>query len=248
MKKILTGAVLLTSLVFSGNVDSETLKKIKTLKPLDAKEVTVKSAKKVGTIIVLNLLINEARGKRAVPAVVTEDFKHVIIGSAYETKTGKIESTIEMKKLGLVEAFTRGKSNKNGTFYVFTDPDCPACKSFDSNMKNELDKAGIQIKIMFFPLDRIHPEARKKSEYILDFPETDRKNAYEKLRSGDTAWKDAKPSDKAVKQVEKMVEVGKELGLRGTPSIYGEKGNAVEIDVFYAYLRALKKKEKGEVK
>lgn len=247
MKKIITGAVLLSSVLLSGNVDSQAIKKIKTLKPLDAKEVSIKNAKKIGSIYVLKLSINEPRGKRSVPAVVTEDFKHVVIGSSYDSKSGIIESTMDLKKHSKDVAFTLGKSNKNGSFYVFTDPDCPACKNFDSTMKTELDKAGIQMNIMFYPLDRIHPEARNKSQYILTLPKEKRKEAYEKMQEGDATWKTAKITPESVKKVEAMVELGNDLGVRGTPSVYGEHANEVGLDVFYAYLRALDKKEKGEV-
>lgn len=247
MKKIVTGALLLTSLVFSGNVDGVMLKKFKTLKPLDAKEVNIKDAEKIGSIYVLRLSIAEPQGSRVIPAVVTEDLKNVIIGSAYDSKTGLAHSTMNLAQFDKNAVFTLGKSNKNGTFYLFTDPDCPACKNFDENMKRDIDKYAIQIKVMFFPLDRIHPEARKKSEYILTLPETERKEAYEKMGAGDMAWKTAKISPEVKTAINGMVELGKDLGLKGTPSIYGPEANEVDLNVFYGYLRALEKKEKGEV-
>jgi len=248
MKKIITGALLFSSFLISGNVDSEIIKKIKTLKPLNTKEISIKDAKKIGSIYILRLSINEPRGKRLVPAVVTEDFQHVVIGNSYNSTSGNIESTMEMSQYDEDIAFTLGSSNKNGSFYVFIDPDCPACKNFESDIKTALNNAGIQLHFMFYPLDGVHPDARKKSQYILSLPKEERKEAYEKMQGGDMSWKTANISPEAVKSVEKMVEIGNDLGLMGTPSLYGEKANEVDLDVFYAYLRALEKKEKGEVK
>src|SRR3989338_5854599 len=51
---------------------------------------------------------------------------------------------------------------------VFTDPDCPYCKKFHTEMKEIIKKnKDIVFYIKLFPLVNVHPEAYEKSKAIL---------------------------------------------------------------------------------
>ncbi|MES0371015.1 MAG: DsbC family protein [Mariprofundaceae bacterium] len=46
---------------------------------------------------------------------------------------------------------------------VFTDPDCPYCRQFETNLKSE---TGVKVYTFLFPITQLHPQARGKAEAI----------------------------------------------------------------------------------
>jgi len=238
MKKI-TPLLLVPFVSFAANTDLN--KELKQLKPLDNSGVEIKNIVESGSVYILKLKVKDNRGVKFVPAVVTKDKKHVVIGTAYNAETGEVEGVADLSKFEKDEAFNYGNPNaKGGDFYVFTDPDCPACKGLEKQIADEgLDKYG-KIHVFFYPLDRLHPEARKKCEYILSLPKEKREEAYKKLDSDDS-WRLYKATAEIKKQMSISIAYAHELGLRGTPSFFDKSGNEIDGRVFISYLRAIKK-------
>lgn len=106
--------------------------------------------------------------------------------------------------------FNKGSQN-NYSFVLFTDPECPYCKTVEKFF-SENDTT---VYYNFTPLP-FHKNAKEWSQIALS--SKDFKKALEDIHSGNvpktTITEDAK------KQLEKMENLGKELKVMGTPKIY----------------------------
>jgi len=124
---------------------------------------------------------------------------------------------------------------------VFTDVDCPYCRQFHKQIA-EYNKFGIAVKYVLFPLP-MHKGADKKAETV--WCSADRNTTYTNAMNGQ--W-DAKPGDGAAKAntspakvagsdetlaykpltcanpIAELDEIGKSMGVDGTPAIFGPEG------------------------
>lgn len=244
MNKLLAAVVIAGSSLFAEvPLDANMITTLKKLKPLDNKDVTIVQGVDAGSIYVLRLKVKDSRGVKIVPANVTKDMKNVIIGTAYDAKTGDALGTTNMKRFNKDAAFSIGDGKAGGEFYVFTDPDCPYCKRLHKQLEKEGLAKYAKIHIFFYPLDALHPDARRKSEYILSLPESKRASAFAAMEKGESVpWKNYSPDERVKQKMALFSGMAKELGVKGTPSFFDEGGNEIDARVFIAYLRAIKKK------
>lgn len=113
-----------------------------------------------------------------------------------------------LAELEKVVAFTWG--NGENTLYLITDPDCPFCKQAESILE-ELVKAGkVTVKVILFPLEAIHPEAKAKAISII----CDQKG-YEGLKTG---YKSKNQCATGSQKVEETLSLMQKLGVKGTPT------------------------------
>lgn len=75
----------------------------------------------------------------------------------------------EMRKIGR-EDHVRGNPNAPIKIVEYSDTECPFCKQFHQTMKQVMSEYGSSGKVAWvyrnFPLDQLHPKARKESEAI----------------------------------------------------------------------------------
>lgn len=119
-------------------------------------------------------------------------------------------------------------SEKIGVAYIFTDPTCGYCRKLHYELQSYLDKG---IEIVYIPYPRSGTSGLGHDELVSVFNAGD--NDAEKIAM-DLAKHDKadeiknmasyKESDRGLKLVNEGVEIGKKLGIRGTPSIYLENG------------------------
>ena len=94
-----------------------------------------------------------------------------LAGNLFDVKTGRnlTQETIqllnrltseEMRQIESLTAFTSGQGKK--VVYLVTDPQCSFCKQAESILKKLIEKEGIQVHFLLFPLD-IHKGAREQS-------------------------------------------------------------------------------------
>ena len=243
MKKQLFATLVLSSVLFAGSqIGKEVLSELKKLKPLNNKDVVITEGVEKDGLYVLKLKVKDVRGTKIVPANVTKDKKYVIIGTAYESDTGNALGVTDMRKFNRDAAFSIGDAKYGGEFYVFTDPDCPICKTLEKQLKREGLMKYAKMHVFFFPIDSLHPDSRRKCEYILSLPAKERAKAYSTL-STDKKWKEYTPSQEIKQKMAVSNLIAKDLGVRGTPSFFDSSGNEIAPRVFVAYLRAIKKKE-----
>ncbi len=133
-------------------------------------------------------------------------------------------------------------ANPKYTVTVFTDVDCPYCRQFHKQIA-EYNKFGIAVKYVLFPLP-MHKGADKKAETV--WCSADRNTTYTNAMNGQ--W-DAKPApgeaDKVntspaktappedtlaykpltcANPIAELDEIGKSMGVDGTPAIFGPEG------------------------
>jgi len=139
----------------------------------------------------------------------------------------------KVKELPLEKAMKVGNGPK--TVIEFTDPDCPYCRKVDKFLSERTD---ITRYIFFFPLRQSHPDAEKKSRYILS--QVDKSKALKDVVSGSLDGKSIPVKDgDYVLQLKEMEEIGAAMGLRGTPALWidGEFVNGADLNRITALLK-----------
>jgi len=102
-------------------------------------------------------------------------------------------------------------------FAIFTDPDCPYCKSLEQGLANH-EINDYTAYIFLYPLKKLHPEATAKSEFI--WCAKDKAEAW-------TSWmiKGINPVKATCENpISQNVKLAEDIGVNGTPSIYLENG------------------------
>lgn len=113
-----------------------------------------------------------------------------------------------LQELEKVVSFTWGTAP--ASIYFITDPDCPFCKKAEAVLE-ELVKAGkLSVKVILFPLEPLHPEAKAKSISIL----CDNKG-FEGLKNG---YLSKNQCAEGTKKINDSIQLMQKLGVRGTPT------------------------------
>jgi len=156
-----------------------------------------------------------------------KNFSYVIVnGAMMDTKSKRNLTEESLKQLTTIKfsdlPFQNAIEIKKGSgaykFAIFSDPDCPYCKSLES----VLAKAGINdytSYIFLYPLKTLHPDAASKSESI--WCAKDNAEAWSNFMLKGTAPEKANCKNPLAAN-EKL---GYEIGVSGTPTIYLSNGN-----------------------
>jgi thiol:disulfide interchange protein DsbC len=126
-------------------------------------------------------------------------------------------TTIQFDKLPLNNAIMVKKGDGSHKFAVFTDPDCPYCKSLEQTLENR-GLTDYTAYIFLLPLEQIHPDARAKAEAI--WCSKDRAAAWHE-------WMVAqKLPEKATCEtpIDANRQLAEDLSVNGTPTIYFSDG------------------------
>lgn len=223
-KNLLLASALITGASAADKLSQKQIKEIENLEFLQKAQVKVKNAYDAGSLYLLKVNVQG----RADSVYLTKDKKYLIAGNVMSTKDGaRLDVPVDMSKVIGNESFTYGTGSEE--LVLFTDPECPYCKKFESYLPQIKDK--VKIKFMFFPLD-FHKNARALSTYVMN-QKTDEAKA-KTLFSTTKDTKafinrkiDAKTQAKLDKQLDKQIKIGEELGVRGTPALFDLKGNKV---------------------
>lgn len=154
---------------------------------------------------------------------VTEDGKHFIAGDLYRiAESGFVNLSEESRKQARKErisaiddsekvVFSPPADQVKATINVFTDVDCGFCRKLHREI-SELNELGIAVKYLAYPREGIHSATYDKtvSAWCADNP-----------REALTQAKQGKPiAEKSCDNpVAEHYQLGKELGVTGTPSI-----------------------------
>lgn len=154
----------------------------------------------------------------------SDDGKYLIHGSVFDIasrqdlgeKTLAVLRKSTMAKIPLDKQIVFAPQNPKYRVTVFTDVDCPYCREFHKQIA-EYNKRGIAVNYVLFPL-AMHKGADKKAEAV--WCSTDRNIAYTDAMSG----KD--PGDKTCSNpVAELTEIGKSMGVDGTPAVFTADGD-----------------------
>ena len=158
---------------------------------------------------------------------VRDDLSVLISGNVVDLTTNKSlvadikvrnPRRVDVSKLNLADAIRVGHGSKR--LYVFSDPDCPYCRS----LQPELDKLhDVEVFIFPFPLTGLHPGARDIATAIWCQP--DRAAAWDDYLVRHVA---PKSSTVCVNPIERNVALATSIGLRATPSLVLPNGVVIE--------------------
>lgn len=101
---------------------------------------------------------------------------------------------------------------------VFSDPDCGFCRRLEAHLQ-QVDN--VTIYTFMYPMQQLHPEAKSKSISVWCAPDPS------------TAWQDlmlgGKPPTLAtcINPIEQNIVLARRLGVRGTPTMLNEQGEAL---------------------
>ena len=130
-------------------------------------------------------------------------------------------SSIKFSDLPLKNAIEIKKGTGAYKFAVFSDPDCPYCKTLEQG----LDKMAVTdytAYVFLFPLKELHPDATAKAESI--WCAKDKQETWLNWMVKDTAPVKS-TCDNPIESNEKLAD---DLGVAGTPTIYLNNGTQTQ--------------------
>ena len=130
-------------------------------------------------------------------------------------------TTINFDELPLKNAIEIKKGSGAYKFAVFSDPDCPYCKSLENGLAKS-EAIDYTAYIFLLPLKTLHPDAAAKSESI--WCAKDKAEAWSNFMVKNTAPEKA-TCDNPLAANEKLAE---NLGVGGTPTIYLNNGQLTQ--------------------
>lgn len=148
---------------------------------------------------------------------VTEDGKFLTQGPIYDMRGATPQNIANADNLKLIstiekDAIIYQAKDEKYAIYVFTDYTCSYCKKLHQEIDSYLD-LGISVHYFAFPRQGLDSQVAKDMQSI--WSTKDRKEAF------DNAYKGGKisPASSMVPYVQMQFNVGRKLGISGTPAI-----------------------------
>ena len=142
--------------------------------------------------------------------------------SAHDLPKPKQVTTIDPKTIPADKAVIIGNPKGSKKLYVFTDPDCPYCRSLHTELK-KLEKIApdLAIYVMLFPLP-MHPAAFDKARTAFE------KKSHDILDKAFEGKEVPKPStENSRKAIDEIIKFGGANGISGTPTMVFPDGKLV---------------------
>lgn len=163
-------------------------------------------------------------------AYVTNDGRYIIRGDIYdaETSANVTEETRAAARVDMLKAvdpasmivFKPANGGVKHTIHIFTDVDCGYCRQFH----REIDKVtalGIEVHYLFYPRTGPNTESWAKADQVWCAP--NRNVALTRAKAGGEI-----PEGPACNTpVESQYELGRRIGVRGTPAIFSDTGELI---------------------
>lgn len=171
----------------------------------------------------------EAEADKGVVVYVNHDGSAIIHGSffekdegAYVNRTEEVYSRFVVETLGSIDEgdyILYEAEQEKSSVVVFTDPSCPYCQRFHSEVE-QLNEAGITVK--YLPFGRGGPGS--ESFAVLDsiWCSEDRQGALTDAKQGESL-----PTANCEGVAQKYFDVGESLNIQGTPYIFMEDGSVI---------------------
>ena len=160
-------------------------------------------------------------------AYVTSDGRYLLEGELYDLKTNSnlTEQTREKARVDVLASvdpatmivFAPADGQVKHTITVFTDVDCGYCRQFHRDIA-EVNALGIEVHYLFYPRTGPDTESWAKAEKV--WCSADRNAALTRAKLGGSL-PDAICGDTPVAA---HYDLGRRVGLRGTPAIYSSTG------------------------
>lgn len=219
--KLLTGllAIFAVSLAHAGDQDNITAT-IKRLQP-GAEIQSIEAAPIRG--------LYQVRIKDFDPLYMSSDGRYFMTGQLMQmTDDGKVNNLTEAKAqkeraqwLSKVPAadqivYSPATGKPKATVYVFTDVDCGYCRKFHTEIP-EYTALGVEVHYLAYPRGGSESEAATKMQNV--WCSKDRQAALTKVKAGGDI-----PAVTCANPVSKQYQLGKTVGVKGTPAIFTPEG------------------------
>lgn len=102
------------------------------------------------------------------------------------------------------------------TLTVFTDVDCTYCRRMHQEIA-ELNRLGIRVRYLMYPRSGPDTESWRKAEAV--WCSADRRDALTRAKRGEPV-----KSPRCETPIAAQFELGRQLGLRGTPGVFTDRG------------------------
>lgn len=154
--------------------------------------------------------------------------EHLIIGPLWETaskrnltaeRIGEL-TAIDFSTLPLDRAIRTVKGNGSRKLAVFSDPDCPFCKKLEQELASVTD---VTIYTFLYPIAALHPAAASKARAI--WCSENRPVAWKQWMIDGQLPEERECKDAA--SIDENVKLGEQLGINGTPTLFGADGRRV---------------------
>jgi len=158
---------------------------------------------------------------------VTGDGRFLIDGAIVDLKTREDITESARGKARLRAIDTLGEDNmivfkapnSKHTINVFTDIDCGYCRKLHQQIGAYADE-GISVRYMFYPRTGLNTPSYDKAVAV--WCSDDQQKALTDAKNGQTI-----ESEKCTNPVEKQMELGELMGIRGTPAIVLDSGDMI---------------------
>lgn len=127
---------------------------------------------------------------------------------------------VDFSQIPLAQAIVKVKGDGVRKLVVFSDPDCPYCRQLEKELAF-LDN--VTIYVMLYPLEDLHPDARRKSEAV--WCSSDRAKAWDDLMLHGKEPVAAK--DECKTPLDEIHKVAQRLSITGTPGLVFANGKLV---------------------
>lgn len=228
MKKFFLVAVALI-FSFSANAKDESIKKALT------KELSrLSSSIKVTQLEKISGLDNVYQAILSSGEIVYTDKKasFIMFGNFLDMRQKEIKNLTEIKaaefKIEKLKAVSSkdtinyaAKGKKRGLLYIFTDISCPYCHKMHDEIA-DLNKQGIEVRYLAFPRSGLKGDTYKKMHNI--WCANDRHKA---LDGGYKNKSVAKASSFCKSLVSEQFNLGRQLGVTGTPAVFTQDGKQI---------------------
>jgi thiol:disulfide interchange protein DsbC len=158
---------------------------------------------------------------------VSADGRYALSGDLYDTGTGK--NLTEKRRIEARSGALKAIADSDTIIFtpksprysvtVFTDVDCSYCRKLHSEIA-EYNRLGIRVRYVFYPRSGPGTDSWRKAESV--WCAADRQAALTLAKSGKELPSNASCGPTPVART---YALGQELGMRGTPGIFTERGN-----------------------
>ena len=165
------------------------------------------------------------RGEEGVQVIYTDaTASHIFVGRIYEARTDRDLTEERKRRLNAVKfeslpldlAVKVQRGNGKRVLAMFSDPYCPACRQFEQALAQVND---ITVYVFMFPV--IRPENADHSRALWCAP--DRAKAWLELAAASRP-KVPEAGARCANPVDKVLEVGRKLGVTSTPTLFLANG------------------------
>lgn len=160
-KNVLISSLLFSSVLNAANkeVPKNEIAQMEQLELLKRAQIKINKAYDIGSLYILNITVQG----NADEIYLTKDKKLILSGDVIDATNGmKISAPVDLTGIAGKEAFVFGKGTEE--YILFTDPECPYCKKFESYLPQIESK--VKIRVFYFPLES-HENAKDLSLYVM---------------------------------------------------------------------------------